>query len=41
MRKHKRNIYKTLKKNLILTENPNKTQEIRPKQYSMDDILID
>ena len=40
MRKHKRNIYKTLKKNLILTENPNKTQKIKPRQYSMDEILI-
>ena len=25
-------------KNLILTENPNKTQEIKPNQYSMDEI---
>ena len=25
-------------KNLILTENPNKTQDIKPNQYSMDEI---
>ena len=25
-------------KNLILTDNPNKTQDIKPNQYSMDEI---
>ena len=34
-----RNYLQNFKKKLILMENTNKTQEIRPSQYSMDEIF--